>query len=172
MIWPSALRAWELLNGAKVHVDNSLLRFKEVQRFKRPADDAFGTGDANGGGLLTQSFGLGSSAAAVDTAAAPQASSPAESRLLAHMLGLDLPAVEPLTSYLPGYEWWSRDQNKPRLGTPDSSQPVSPSPGPGSGSNHSSPAAGMPIPFSFDQTRNFWDAPLLQDLNVNFVSGG
>jgi hypothetical protein len=31
----------------------------------------------------------------------------------------------------------------------------------------------MPIPFSFDQTRNFWDAPLLlQDLGVDFVSGG
>jgi hypothetical protein len=171
VIWPSALRAFELLNGAKVHVDNSLLRFNEVQRFKRPADDAFGTGDTNGGGLLTQSFGLGSSAAAVDTAAAPQVS-PAQSRLLAHMLGLDLP-VEPSTSYLPDYERW--DQNKPQLETPDSSQPVSPSPGPGSGSgsNHSSPASGMPIPFSFDQTRNFWDAPLLlQDLGVDFVSGG
>lgn len=171
MIWPSALRAWELLNGAKVHVDNSILRFKEVHRYKRPADDAFGTGDTNtngGAGLLTQSFGLGSSASAgVDAVAAPQVST-AENRLLAHMLGLDIPGVEPSTSYLPGYEWWPRDQNKSQ--TPDSSQPVSPSPG--SGSNHSSPASGMPIPFSFDQTRNFWDTPLLQDLGgVNFVSG-
>ncbi len=163
MIWPSALRAWELLNGAKVHVDNRILRFNEVQRYKRHADDAFGTSDTNGAGLLTQSFGLGSSLG-VDAAAAPQASTP-ENRLLAHMLGLDIPGVEPSTSYLPGYEWWPRDQNKPQ--TPDSSQPVSPSP-PGSGSSHSSPASGMPIPFSFDQTRNFWDAPLLQDLGANF----
>ena len=169
MIWPSALRAWELLNGAKVHVDNGILRFNEVQRFKRHADDAFGTADTNtngSAGLLTQSFGLAPSIA-VDAAAAPQASN-TENRLLAHMLGLDLPGVEPSTSYLPGYEWWPRDQNKPM--TPDNSQPVSPSPG--SVSNHSSPSSGMPIPFSFDQTRNFWDAPLLQDLNVNFVSGG
>ena len=171
MIWPSALRAWELLNGAKVHVDNGILRFNEVQRYKRHADDAFGTGDTNangsgGGGLLTQSFGLAPTIA-VDATAAPQASN-TENRLLAHMLGLDLPGVEPSTSYLPGYEWWPRDQNKPM--TPDISQPVSPSPG--SVSNHSSPSSGMPIPFSFDQTRNFWDAPLLQDLNVNFVSGG
>ena len=151
-------------------MDNGILRFKEVQRFKRPADDAFGTGDTNSSGLLSRSFGLGSAAAGVDAAAAPQT----ENRLLAHMLGLDLPGVEPSASYLPAYEWFPRDQNRPQLETPDSSQPVSPSPGPGSGSgsNHSSPASAMPIPFSFDQTRNFWDAPLLQDLGVNFVSGG
>ncbi|KAH9044579.1 fungal-specific transcription factor domain-containing protein [Lactarius pseudohatsudake] len=168
VIWPSALRAWELLNGAKLHVDNSILRFNEVQRYKRHADDAFGTRDTNGAGLLTQSFGLSPSVGpGVDVAAAPQAASTAENRLLAHMLGLDIPGVEPSTSYLPGYEWWPRDQNKSQ--TPDSSQPVSPSPG--TGSNHSSPASGMPIPFSFDQTRNFWDTPLLQDLGVNFISG-
>lgn len=164
VIWPSALRAWELLNGAKVHVDNSILRFKEVQRYKRHADDAFGTDDTNGPGPLTQSFGPGSSAG-VD-AAVPQAST-ADNRLLAHMLGIDIPGVDPSTSYLPGYEWWPRDQNKPQ--TPDSSQPVSPSPG--SGSNRSSPASAMPIPFSFDQTRNFWNAPQPQDPGVNFVSG-
>ena len=163
MIWTSALRAWELLNEAKVHVDNNILRFNDVQRYKRPADDAFGTGDTDGAGPLTQSVGLGSSSG-VDTAA-PQVST-TENRILAHMLGIDMPGVEPSTSYLPGYEWWPRDQNKPL--TPDISQPVSPSPG--SASNHSSPASGMPIPFSFDQTRNFWDAPL-QDLGVNFRSG-
>jgi len=162
VIWPSAVRAWELLKGAKVHVDNGILRFNEVQRYKRHADDAFGTEDTDAGGALTQSFGLGSPVG-VDAAAVPQALN-AESRVLAQMLGLDLPGVWPSTSYIPGYEWLPRDQNKPL--TPDNSQPVSPSPG--SVSNHSSPSSGMPIPFGFDHTRN-WDAPLLQDINVDFV---
>lgn len=165
----------ELLNGAKVHVDNGILRFKEVQRYKRHADDAFGIGDTDGAvavggggvGTLAQSFGLAPSVG-VDAAAVavPQAAN-TENRLLAHMLGLDLPGVGPSTTLFPNYELWPRDQNKPL--TPDNSQPVSPSPG--SVSNHSSPASGMPIPFSFDQTRNFWDAPLLQDLDINFISG-
>lgn len=146
-------------------MDNGILRFKEVQRYKRHADDAFGTGDTSGGGLLAQSFGI-PPAVGKDAAAAPQPLN-AENRLLAHMLGLDLPGAEPSSSYLPGYEWWPRDQNKPL--TPDISQPVSPSPG--SVSNHSSPTSGMPIPFSLDHTRNFWDAPLLQDIDLNFVSG-
>lgn len=29
-------------------------------------------------------------------------------RLLAQMLGLDIPGIEPSTSYYPGYEWWPR----------------------------------------------------------------
>ena len=29
----------------------------------------------------------------------------------------------------------------------------------------------MPIPFSFEQTHNFWDAPLVQDVGVNYVTG-
>jgi hypothetical protein len=29
-------------------------------------------------------------------------------RLMAHMLGLEIPVVEPSTSYYPGYEWWPR----------------------------------------------------------------
>jgi hypothetical protein len=145
-------------------VDNGILRFNEVQRYKRHADDAFGTGDTDGGGSLTQSFGLAPSVG-VDATALPQASN-TENRLLAHMLGLDLPSVGPSAAFS-NYELWPRDLNKPM--TPDNSQPVSPSPG--SVSNHSSPSSGMPIPFSFDQTRNFWDAPLLQDIDLNFVSG-
>jgi len=39
--------------------------------------------------------------------AAPQASA-AESRLLAHMLGIDIPSTEPSAPYTSGYEWWPR----------------------------------------------------------------
>ncbi len=28
---------------------------------------------------------------------------------MAHMLGLEIPGVEPSTSYYPGYEWWPRN---------------------------------------------------------------
>lgn len=29
-------------------------------------------------------------------------------RIMAHMLGLEMPGVEPSTSFFPGYEWWPR----------------------------------------------------------------
>jgi hypothetical protein len=159
VIWPSAYRAWGLIGGAKVHVDSNLVN--TTQRPKRAADDAFGAEERRGAGLLPTTFDFARSA----DVAAPQAST-AENRLLAHILGIDFPLAGQSTSYMPEYEWCPRDQNQPR--TPDSSQAVSPSPG--SGSNHSSPAAAMPIPFSFDQARNFWDAPL-QDIGVNFMTG-
>lgn len=141
MIWPSAYRAWGLVSGAKVHVDSGIMNPKTMQRPKRPADDAFGAETRGAGLYFPQTFDLGQSVGA--DVAAPQA------------------------SYLPGYEWWLHDQNKPR--TPDSLHTLSPSPN--SGSTHSSPSAAMPIPFSFDQAHNFWDVPLLQDMDVNFVAG-
>lgn len=165
VIWPSAYRAWGLIGGAKVQVDSNLLNPK-TQRPKRHAEDAFGTEERSGAGLLPQAYDLGSSAARTDVLA-PQAST-AENRLLSHILGLDFPLAVSATPYGPDYEWWSRDQTKPH--TPDSSQSAM-SPSPKSGSNHSSPAAAMPIPFSFDQARTFWDPPALQDMSVNYVTG-
>lgn len=164
MIWPSAYRAWGLVGGAKVHVDSGILHAKPTQRPKRPAEDAFGVDERSGAGLLPQTYNFGPSLG--EDVAAPRASA-VDSRFLAHMLGLDLPVMEPSASNAPSYEWWLRDQSKPR--TPDSSHAVSPSPK--SGSSHSSPAAAMPIPFSFEQSHNFWDAPLLQDMGVNFIPG-
>ena len=160
VVWPSAYRAWGLIGGAKVHVDSSLVNPR--QRQKRVADDAFGTEERRRAGLLPQTLDFTQST----DVAAPQASA-AGDRLLAHMLGIDFPLAGQSTSYTPEYEWWLRDQNQSR--SPDSSQPVSPSPG--SGSNHSSPSAAMPIPFSFDQARNFWDPRSLQDMGVNFATG-
>lgn len=165
VIWPSAYRAWGLIGGAKVHVDSNLLNPK-TQRPKRHAEDAFGTEERSGAGLLPQSYDFGSSAARTDVLA-PQAST-AENRLLSHILGLDFPLASSATPYGSDYEWWSRDQTKPH--TPDSSQSAM-SPSPKSGSNHSSPAAAMPIPFSYDQARTFWDPPALQDMSLNYVTG-
>jgi len=144
---------------------------KTTQRYKRAADDAFGTEEENRAVLYPQTLNFNPPPPA-DVAAAPQVSG-TENRLLAQMLGIDFssstiepPAPAP-APYVPDYGWWPREPNKPR--TPDSTHTVSPSPK--SGSSHSSPAAAMAIPFSFDQTSNFWDAPLLPDLSVNFISG-
>lgn len=163
VIWPSAYRAWGLIGGAKVHVDSALsFNSKPVQRYKRPADDAFGTEDRNGADLLPYTFDFGSSAEA-DIEVEALETPIVENRLLATVLGIDFSSTRPsTTSYPPRYEWWTRDQSQPR--TPDSSHTVTSSPR--SGSNHSSPAAAMPIPFSFDQTNNFWDPPLLQDMKT------
>jgi len=167
VIWPSAYRAWGLIGGAKVHADSALYNSKPVQRHKRAADDAFGTEGGNGADLLPYTFNFRSSAEADVEVEEASETSTAEGRLLATVLGIDFSRAGPsTTSYPPRYEWWPRDQSQPR--TPDSSHTVTSSPR--SGSNHSSPAAAMPIPFSFDQTNNFWDAPLLQDLGVNFVA--
>ncbi|KAI0257234.1 fungal-specific transcription factor domain-containing protein [Lactifluus subvellereus] len=169
VIWPSAYRAWGLIGGAKVHVDSALLNSKPVQRHKRPADDAFGTEDRKGADLLPYAFNFGSSAEA-DVEVEASETSTVDNRLLATVLGIDFSSTGPsTTSYPPRYEWWPRDQSQPRTRTPDSSHTVTSSPR--SGSNHSSPAAAMPIPFSFDQANNFWDSPLLQDVGVNFVAG-
>jgi hypothetical protein len=169
VIWPSAYRAWGLVGGAKVHADSALLNPKPVQRPKRPAEDAFGTDDKNGLGPLPHTFNFASPTTGADVpVTASSETSIADRHLLASMLGIDLPSnAEPSPPYVPKYEWWQRDLNQPR--TPDSSHTMS-SPSPRSGSSHSSPAAAMPIPFSFDQS-NFWDSPLLQDMSVNFSTG-
>jgi hypothetical protein len=165
VIWPSAYRAWGLVGGAKVHADSALLNPKPVQRPKRPAEDAFGTDDKN---LLPHTFNFASPTTGADVpVTAPSETSIANRHLLASMLGINLPSADTAPPYVPKYEWWQRDLNQPR--TPDSSHTMS-SPSPRSGSSHSSPAAAIPIPFSFDQS-NFWDTPLLQDMSLNFATG-
>jgi len=154
VIWPSAYRSWGLIGGAKVQVDNGILNPKTTQRPKRPADEALGAEERTRVGLPPQTFNFGPSTGA--DVASRQASA-TDTRLVAHLLGLDIPSVDP-ASCTPNYEWWPRNQNKPY--TPDDTHAVSSSP----------KSAAMPIPFSFDQTHNFWDAPLLQDMGLNYVT--
>jgi len=170
VIWPSAYRSWGLIGGARVHVDNSMLNnSKTTQRYKRAADDAFGAEEENRATLYPQTFNF--NPAPPTGVVAPRVSA-TENRFLSQMLGIDFsppPTIEPSAPapYVPDYGWWPREPANPR--TPDSAHTVSPSPK--SGSSHSSPAAAMAIPFSYDQTSNFWDAPLLQDVGVNFITG-
>lgn len=136
-MWPSASRAWDLLNGVKLGPNNSAqLQSLSSDRNKRHAEDAFGQ-DKNVEYFQQNFF------------EAPQSENGGfesqngvqelSTRLMAHMLGLEVPGVEPSTSYYPGYEWWPRPNQD--LSQP-SSQPLSPS-----GSNVTNivnlPASGM-----------------------------
>ncbi|KAF9486569.1 hypothetical protein BDN70DRAFT_870159 [Pholiota conissans] len=121
IVWPSASRAWELLNGVQLrtHAPPAAQfqpHYQNLDRNKRGAQDAFGEdnrpdypaqgtfgasptspgGAPNGG----QGLNLPNETGVQDVS----------TRLMAHMLGLEIPGVEPSTSYFPGYEWWPRNQ--------------------------------------------------------------
>ncbi|KIY50437.1 hypothetical protein FISHEDRAFT_64668 [Fistulina hepatica ATCC 64428] len=123
VVWPSAARAWDLLKGVKLGFDNvmspnaprafpnSRTRDTPPDR-KRDANDAFGL-EKSSDFLQREAFG-GS-----NNAFGPQQSSVSQqpnnngvqdlsTRIMAHMLGLDIPGIEPSTSFYPGYEWWPR----------------------------------------------------------------
>ncbi|KII93670.1 hypothetical protein PLICRDRAFT_35889 [Plicaturopsis crispa FD-325 SS-3] len=110
IVWPSAQRAWDLLHGAKVRFDSALTPGPD--RHKRPAEDAFGQEKASDY-LQREAFSNWEQAPASPGNGVQDLTT----RIMAHMLGLDVPGVEASTSYYPGYEWW------PRSGT-QSPQPV------------------------------------------------
>jgi hypothetical protein len=107
MIWPSASRAYELLNGVKIQFDNAWTHLdSSPDRHKRQADDAFGR-EKSSDLLQREAFGV-----LADKATDSSGVQDISTRIMAHMLGLDIPGIEPSTSYLPGYEWWPRhDEN-------------------------------------------------------------
>lgn len=115
MIWPSAGRAWALLEGAKVQFDNAVpITQQGDDKRKRQADDAFGQQKSSD--LSCEAFGL----ADLEPPSPPsvQGIQDMSTRIMAHMLGLDLPGVEPSTSYYPGYEWWPRTGSSSQALTP------------------------------------------------------
>lgn len=67
-----------------------------VERNKRPAEDDDKTSE------LLQREAFSSMETKVPTPPGAQA----DQRIMAHMLGLDIPGVQASTSYFPGYEWW------------------------------------------------------------------
>lgn len=70
-------------------------------RQKRGADDAFGR-EKNSDMLQREAFGDSGSKERMTSTTGIQDIS---TRMMAHMLGLDIPGIEPSTSYYPGYEW-------------------------------------------------------------------
>jgi hypothetical protein len=120
MVWPSASRAWELLNGVKMGSEGIPPQIHFPDRHKRPAEAAFGQEKSSD--YLQREVFKGPS---------PETSTEEENgvqelgtRIMAHMLGLHIPGIEPSTSYYPGYEWWPRSNEV----TPPGSHQLSPLP--------------------------------------------
>ncbi|KAJ7631249.1 fungal-specific transcription factor domain-containing protein [Roridomyces roridus] len=141
IVWPSAARAWELLNGVKLGVLNAVAPVPALalDRHKRHAEDAFGNDrpdyPASHATALVEERQMGQPMDGVQDMA---------NKLMAHMLGLDIPGVEPSTSLYTGCDWWERP-------SADLSQPLSipqtwsPQAAPG-GSGLYSPLSTMPPP--------------------------
>jgi hypothetical protein len=123
MIWPSASRAYDLLNGVKIQFDNAWTHLdpSSDHRRKRPADDAFGK-EKSSDLLQREAFGV---LADKDMPSSDgNGVQDISTRIMAHMLGLDIPGIEPSTSYLPGYEWWPRHNGNEHAPPPRSTPPM------------------------------------------------
>ncbi|KAJ7786593.1 fungal-specific transcription factor domain-containing protein [Mycena metata] len=97
IIWPSAGRAYELLTGVKL--SNTVVPPPQSHdRHKRHAEDAFGQD-------RTPDYPLREDEQAAQNVDGVQDMA---NKLMAHMLGLDLPGVEPSTSFYTGCDWWAR----------------------------------------------------------------
>lgn len=117
--WPSASRAWDLLNGVKLSdgvFAAQLLQDHEQSsdRQKRVADDAFEEKDL-GYPQYNSNHPFGGQNGVQDLS----------TQIMAQMLGLDIPGIEPSTSYYPGYQWWPRTSGQGESLTQLISQPIS-----------------------------------------------
>lgn len=76
---------------------------------KRDAEDAFGSEKPVD---YPAHVSLGGTATQAETQYRPvdPGVQDLSSRIMAHMLGFEVPGVEASTSYYPGYEWWPRGQ--------------------------------------------------------------
>ncbi|KAF9567781.1 hypothetical protein CPC08DRAFT_739993 [Agrocybe pediades] len=134
-VWPSASRAWELVSGVHLRANAQTTpqpppqQYQYVDRNKRGARDAFGEdksadylrrdqyrspGAPDYGPPVNTNVGnTNNNSNFTDVNGVQDIST----RLMAHMLGLEIPGAEPSTSYFPGYEWWPRmSQNMPPPG--------------------------------------------------------
>ncbi|GLB35813.1 putative fungal specific transcription factor [Lyophyllum shimeji] len=121
MVWPSASRAWQLLNGVKMGSENVPPQMHFPDRNKRPADAAFGQ-EKSSDYLQREAFKA--TIPEISNADGENGVQALGTRIMAHMLGLHIPGVEPSTSYYPGYEWWPRSNEI----TPPGSHQLSPAP--------------------------------------------
>lgn len=148
MVWPSASRAWDLLNGVKMD-DILSPQLQDPARYKRQADDAFG--HEKGGPQEV----LKNAQAHNEAENGPQALG---TRIMAQMFGFHVPGVEPSTSFLPGYEWWPRSDGDSRSTTHN---PL------GSRINHVS----SPPNRGINETVHEWTQVRAPDMNYSFDFG-
>jgi hypothetical protein len=106
--WPSASRAWDLLNGAHVSANRpngaSYTDPGYQARSKRPAEDAFG----HEGSEYAQQETFVPNSGTQQTPVNQNGVQDLGNRMMAHMLGLDIPGAEPSTAFFQDYEWWPR----------------------------------------------------------------
>ncbi|KAF9074901.1 fungal-specific transcription factor domain-containing protein [Rhodocollybia butyracea] len=123
-LWPSASRAKDLLSGVRLGggFDTSDYQALEVARTKRQVDEAFGT-EKTSDYSQRELFPTASQQPPIHQSEAGVAD--LSQQIMAHMLGLDVPGVEPSTSYYPGYEWWPRhgQQTQAPMAPPNTTQP-------------------------------------------------
>jgi len=172
VVWPSASRAWDLLNGVKMsdglHAPQvPQTNTQSSDRPKRMADDAFGPekvpdypqrdvyGD-RGNTTLDQS-NLENQSGVQDLS----------TRIMAHMLGLDIPGIDPSVPIYPAYQWWPRSSGQVESSTQVTSQPMPSSvPGPGQVGNLDLRAQGtLGAPTENNNIEN-WTYPALQPTRV------
>jgi hypothetical protein len=106
MIWPAASRHKDLLNGANVQFQGLLTPLANgPDRLKRPAEDTPAANDRTSEILQREVFNNNG----YEKPAPPAIGVPAgaeDTRIMARMLGLEIPGVQASTSYFPGYEYW------------------------------------------------------------------
>ncbi|KAI3622119.1 hypothetical protein WG66_015820 [Moniliophthora roreri] len=110
VLWPSASRALDLISGVRLTYETTQMNVSTGERIKRQADDAFGQ-EKSSDYLQRETFGPshdGNPPQVIQHQATEAGVQDLSTRIMAHMLGLDIPGVEPSTSYYPGYEWWPR----------------------------------------------------------------
>lgn len=114
LAWPSAARAWELLNGVHLGHNNAGANqtkawdYPPQERNKRQAHDAFGNENGSHHQQLDNNFLSYPNQHPTPGVDDEHGVQDISTRIMAHMLGLEMPGVEPSTSYFPGYEWWPR----------------------------------------------------------------
>jgi hypothetical protein len=105
MIWPAASRHKDLLNGANVQFQGLLTPLANApDRFKRPAEDAAAAVGNRTSEILQREVFDGYEKPPPPMPGVPIA--PEDTRIMARMLGLEIPGVQASTSYFPGYEYW------------------------------------------------------------------
>jgi hypothetical protein len=109
-IWPSASRFKDLLNGANAQYQGIITPLANApDRLKRSADDSQMSPDRTSDMLQREAF---SGLEKLQTP--PGAGAGVEDpRMMARMLGLEVPGIQASTSYFPGYEWWPSIQMPP-----------------------------------------------------------
>ncbi|KAI0756844.1 fungal-specific transcription factor domain-containing protein [Daedaleopsis nitida] len=104
-LWPTATRLRTLLEGAKVHLDESTYASHSSSR-KRSVEDALGSSKNSDTGT-SDMYSMPAMDGYPRSASTSTAWDPAHgARMVTHTLGIGGPSLEASSSFYPGYQWW------------------------------------------------------------------